>query len=189
MTKIYHNHLRTTLPLAAINDNLLFSKDDQRNVYLKYCSDFKNKNFKDASLEEKSLDTLFVMPSLQNSLVYIVTETVGDYPYQFITEKTWKAMLTGVPFMIVGAKHTIKKLNEFGFKTFNDFWDESYDDLDLVTDRIERIVGQLKILSRLSKDQQQDLKKSLIPTIVHNQKHLSIFREKDLANIREKMLK
>jgi hypothetical protein len=189
MNKIYHNHLRTTLPPTAINDDLLFSRDDQRNVYTTHNSDFKNKNFRDNNLEKNIWDTWYNMPSLQSSLVYIAAETVGDYPYPLLTEKTWKAMLTGVPFMIVGAKHTIKKLNEFGFKTFNDFWDESYDNLDLVTDRIESVVGQLKILSNLSKAQQQDLKKSLIPTIVHNQKHLSIFREKDLANIREKMLK
>ena len=32
------------------------------------------------------------------------------------------------PFVMVSKKGTLKYLRDIGFKTFGDFWDESYDD-------------------------------------------------------------
>ena len=55
------------------------------------------------------------------------------------TEKTFKTLLSGQPFVIVGTKHFLKNLKELGFRTYNDLWDESYDDCDDI-DRLQKIV-------------------------------------------------
>ena len=44
-----------------------------------------------------------------------------------LTEKTDKSLFTLQPFVIMGSAHSIKKLKELGFKTFDKWWDESYD--------------------------------------------------------------
>lgn len=66
-------------------------------------------------------------------LINLVTETFyhnrwNFYSEMFITEKTYKAIAAKQMFIIVGPRGILRKLKEFGFKTFSDFIDESYDD-------------------------------------------------------------
>ena len=44
------------------------------------------------------------------------------------TEKIGKTMLLRKPFFVYSTRHYLKNLRNMGFKTFGDFWDESYDD-------------------------------------------------------------
>ena len=68
----------------------------------------------------------------------IITETLtGEesnfnwWQEVFITEKIWRSIYYKRPFLVIGNKHTLKVLQELGFKTFNNIlFDESYDDLD-----------------------------------------------------------
>lgn len=65
----------------------------------------------------------------------------------FHTEKTSRPLLAGMPFMILGAPGYLAYLRSIGFKTFNQYWDESYDlepDLDK---RIDMILNNLKMLT------------------------------------------
>ena len=47
----------------------------------------------------------------------------------FITEKTFKPIIANQVFIIIGPRGILKKLRSLGFKTFDKFFDESYDDL------------------------------------------------------------
>ena len=47
--------------------------------------------------------------------------------YGFITEKTYKAIVTGQMFVLVGAANSLSNLRQLGFKTFGQYVDESYD--------------------------------------------------------------
>lgn len=71
----------------------------------------------------------------------LVAETDIDYQYGFfMTEKTVKCLITGMPFLILTTPHFLKYLRELGFCTYGDLWDESYDDeLDYIK-RIDKIV-------------------------------------------------
>ena len=57
----------------------------------------------------------------------------GGYPWWqevFITEKIWRSIYYKRPFLVIGNKHTIKTLQDLGFKTFNNIlFDESYDNI------------------------------------------------------------
>jgi hypothetical protein len=66
------------------------------------------------------------------------TETRQDNIVYF-TEKTFKPILMGHPFIIYGGLHSLKKLKEFGYKTFDKWWDESYDDTANFVDRSKKI--------------------------------------------------
>ena len=61
---------------------------------------------------------------------HLVTETVYDDRRVHITEKTFKPIVLQQPFLIVGNRGALKYLREYGFQTFGNIWDESYDDLD-----------------------------------------------------------
>ncbi len=63
-----------------------------------------------------------------NSYFTIVSETNAESDYSFITEKTIKPIMNLHPFVVLGNPQTLKVLKSFGFKTFDKWWDESYDE-------------------------------------------------------------
>ena len=63
------------------------------------------------------------------SKVDIVTETILDEDAIHITEKTFKAIYLGRPFVISASKGHLKALRGMGFKTFDSVINEDYDDM------------------------------------------------------------
>ena len=66
----------------------------------------------------------------QDTWVSLITESsYFNYEHSvFISEKTFKPIACMQPFIIVGSRHTLKYLRKLGYKTFDGFIDESYDD-------------------------------------------------------------
>ena len=75
-----------------------------------------------------------------SSLISVITESNFYTEDVFNTEKTWKAIANKHPFILVGPKHSLKYLKSLGYKTFSDFFDESYDDIENPTARLMTIV-------------------------------------------------
>jgi hypothetical protein len=66
----------------------------------------------------------------ERSQLTVVTEShFNQTGGLFITEKTFRPLLVGHPFMILGQKGTLKKLRSWGFQTNFDGLDQSYDDV------------------------------------------------------------
>jgi hypothetical protein len=175
---------RTTVPFVRVNDDLILSAG-QRKVLTSHANTFVNRSFTDPQILGSTNDTgtRFRAGFLHYSFVYVVTETVSEYPYVYFTEKTWKAMATGVPFIMINAQNSLLKLQEFGFKTFNKWWDEGYDSKNTGADRIEAAVKILKDLSHLTLDELKLMRHEMDSVIKHNQQHLITFQELDLKNI------
>jgi hypothetical protein len=104
------------------------------------------------------------------SLLYLVTETVATGRRHHLTEKTFKPIAMGMPFVIVGTQGSLKYLRSYGFKTFGDLWDESYDDEPDDSRRIEKIAHTLKLLDDLG-EYRQDIFDSAQDIIRHNWNH------------------
>lgn len=72
---------------------------------------------------------------LFDSKVNIIVESIYKQPEErfsdvvHISEKTWRCLAYGVPFVVVSTKNTLKYINDYGFKTFNVCIDENYDTL------------------------------------------------------------
>lgn len=64
-----------------------------------------------------------------SSFVHVVTETVYDDNRIHLTEKIFKPIVLQQPFLLVGSQGGLKYLRDYGFQTFSNIWDESYDDL------------------------------------------------------------
>ena len=102
------------------------------------------------------------------SLVYHVTETVYTGRKLQLTEKTFKPIALGMPFVLTATAGSLAYLRSYGFKTFGDFWDESY---DLEPDnfvRAEKVAAVLKKIDLLSDLDKQKLFKSCWSVIEHN---------------------
>jgi UDPglucose 6-dehydrogenase len=81
-----------------------------------------------------------------NNIIFIITETLffNGNTELFLTEKTFKPMALKMPFIIVGTCGILRKLREMGYITFNELWDESYDDEPDPKIRMEKIVSLVK---------------------------------------------
>jgi len=104
------------------------------------------------------------------SLLYLVTETVATGRRWHLTEKTFKPIALGMPFVIVGTRGSLEYLRSYGFRTFGNIWDESYDQADDDI-RIEKIAQLLKQLDDLSTAEKQKVFESAHEVIAHNWNH------------------
>lgn len=64
----------------------------------------------------------------------------------FPTEKTVRPLIAGKPIMVYGPRGFLSQLRDLGFKTWNDLWDESYDELE----GISRWIAMRSQISRLA---------------------------------------
>lgn len=81
-----------------------------------------------------------------STLLSVITESNFYSQDVFHTEKTWKAVANRHPFIIVGPMHSLKYLKSLGYKTFSDFFDESYDDVENSTVRLLKIVTLCRVI-------------------------------------------
>jgi hypothetical protein len=104
------------------------------------------------------------------SLLYLVTETVATGQRLHLTEKTFKPIALGMPFVIVGTKGSLEYLRSYGFRTFEGIWDESYDQTEDDV-RIERIASLMRSLDELPNAAKQELFEAAHEVIEHNWNH------------------
>jgi hypothetical protein len=180
--------LRTTIPFSRINNDLITSAN-QQDILTEFWQLFSGNTHQhpDITGGMNTPDDRFQADFLYKSLIYVITESVGEYPYPFFSEKTWKSILTGRAFMMVNARYSLHKLQEFGFKTFSQWWDESYDTLPTVVDRIEAITKNLVQFKDFKLDQLNQLQREMLPVLQYNQQHLSQFAIDDLERIKQQL--
>ena len=112
---------------------------------------------------------LHIAEHYTTSYCNIVVETHFDADGSggtFLTEKTFKPIKHGQPFVIIGPPGSLKQLREMGYCTFDQAIDNSYDLITNSTDRWRSILHTIQQL------QQQDLSKwfeSCRAEIEHNQ--------------------
>jgi hypothetical protein len=86
-----------------------------------------------------------------NSCINIVTETSFENNELFVSEKVLKPILMFQPFIMLGPYHYLKHIKErYGFKTFSEFWDESYDEIEDYRERLYVIINLIN--TRIKRD-------------------------------------
>jgi hypothetical protein len=79
----------------------------------------------------------------------LVVETDIDYhDVFFVTEKTVKCLLTGMPFVMVATPYFLRNLRNLGFMTYDSLWSEDYDSIVDTDNRIKAVVNLCANLRR-----------------------------------------
>ena len=89
----------------------------------------------------------------KSRLLLIVESQTYEHNEFHLTEKTIKALLTGIPFVICGSYKFLEQLRALGFKTYSEVWSEEYDLIQNNQDRIASIVDLLNDISTMDWDQ------------------------------------
>jgi len=100
-------------------------------------------------------------------MVNIVTETLYQGRRHHLTEKTFKAMVMEQPFLLVSCQGSLEYLRYYGFQTFGDFWDESYDLAD-DTDRVALVAQVVRDLENMTSIEKRHLQKHISLVTEHN---------------------
>jgi hypothetical protein len=102
------------------------------------------------------------------AFVDIISETRYAQPTANISEKTFQAMQYLRPFILVAPPKSLKELHSLGFKTFGDFWDESYDDEADHGERLAKIFTLINTVFAIPNEEQRKMYKKMIPILTHN---------------------
>jgi hypothetical protein len=101
----------------------------------------------------------------------LVTETVFYDDKLHLTEKIFKPIVIKRPFILIGAPGNLEYLKSYGFKTFGQWIDESYDS-ELNQDiRIQKIINEVEKLCNLSWEQNLKIFNEMQEILDYNHNH------------------
>lgn len=175
-------HLQTTEPYTNINEELNLCPLSA--ALLKKHNSFLDQQIKHPLLTgiPNCADTRWQADFFNHAALYLITESVGQYRYSYFSEKTWKAMMSKTPFLLLGAKHSLQTLRDLGFKTFDAIWSEDYDSRDTLYDRVNMITDVLTSLRTKNWDQ---LSQQCLPIVEHNFNNMKQLQKKQLDQLKD----
>jgi hypothetical protein len=84
----------------------------------------------------------------------------------FLTEKTFKCLKHGHPFVLFAPANSLQALRDMGYRTFDSAIDNSY---DTVTDNTERYLAAMRTVQQLAQQDPNTLYDSCVADLTHNQ--------------------
>lgn len=139
------------------------------------------------SVEQQNNHKLVNQEHYSNSYCNIVLETFIDIANcggTFLTEKTFKPIKNGQPFVVVGPPNTLALLKELGYRTFDHAIDNSYDS------EMNIAMRWFKLINAIKKIQAQDLNiwyDSCQEDLEHNQRLFLSSKYNRLNMLRKKL--
>ena len=109
--------------------------------------------------------------------IELVAETYTLGTTFFPTEKTIRPIMAGRPMLVYGPQNFLENLQQLGFKTYADFWDESYDQYSGPERwrKMQQVIGTF--LSQ-SKQEQLNAVETMQQHAIYNRQHLVNLIEK-----------
>jgi len=121
---------------------------------------------------DPSTDILPIEKCYKDVFCDIVTESRFAQPTPNYSEKVHQPMWYRKPFILMAPPGTLKYLHDNGYKTFSDFWDESYDDCTNHEERLYKIFDVIKYIESKSIDELKDIYKDMKSILSYNRKHV-----------------
>jgi len=158
-----------TLYDAFVADNY---KHDKK-AGMEFLSNYNNEEdyFVDSNLEYNLAFNLNETLHL-NTFVNVFTETLFEEDTIFLSEKIFKPIYCLQPFIVFGNPGTLKELQKLGFRTFGEFWDESYDQEISFTKRLEKIIEIMKDLANKTHGELLQMTREMSDILEHNYTHM-----------------
>jgi len=179
MTIVDHAYLRLSCSLTDPIDNI---KSCDLRIPNRYQSLFHNLNMATPitiNIEENDLElgriknqSFSTNTSYFNKVFcHIATETLFTESTLHLTEKSLRSFIHKRPMLLLGPPHSLSYLRSYGFKTFSDFWDESYDMIKDPWQRMEAVIELVKKIDKLTLDDMEDMLDKMKPILDHNYRH------------------
>lgn len=133
---------------------------------LTYFGPVTARSFDDHTNSSAEIDCFDLNP-WNTSFLHVVTETVWQDKIHF-TEKVFKPIVLHQPFVVLQAPGSLEYLHSYGFKTFGDWWDESY---DTIQDPQERMQAIADIVNWIPSQDLYKMREEMSGVLEHNFRH------------------
>ena len=107
----------------------------------------------------------------RSALWHVVAETVFYDEKLHLTEKIFKPISVRRPFILVGGPGNLAYIKSYGFKTFDRWIDESYDNESNPDRRMAMVVDELEKLCKLSDTELVQMHKEMEEVLDYNFEH------------------
>lgn len=144
--------------------SLQTKKDIFKNLYNRAHPIFLDDKQNFSSSSADIIDNTFSL----SALWHIVPETIFYDEKLHLTEKIFKPIVLRRPFVLIGAPGNLAYLKEYGFKTFDRWINEDYDDEPDPDIRIKKAVDEIK---KLQGKNLQDMYNEMLPILEYNHNH------------------
>ena len=103
--------------------------------------------------------------------IEVVLETLFDDERLHLTEKSLRPIACGQPFILAATHGSLQYLRNYGFRTFNDIIDESYDLIEDPEKRLQAVVLTMKQITAWTKEERQYKMRLLQEIAEYNKQH------------------
>lgn len=107
----------------------------------------------------------------QSAFLHVVSETVFFDEKLHLTEKIFKPIVSRRPFILLGAYKNLEYLKSYGFKTFDKWIDESYDNEPDNEKRLSMVCDEIEKIANLSEDKIKELYHDMQKVLEYNYHH------------------
>lgn len=115
------------------------------------------------------------LQTYRDSFCAIINETRYAQPTGNISEKVLNAIAMRTPFVLVAPPKSLEYVKALGFKTFNKWWDESYDNELDHTQRLIKIFNIIDKINNMSDTEIKEMYNDMQKVLKHNHKVLTAF--------------
>lgn len=120
------------------------------------------------------------MSTYNSCFCAVINETRFAQPFANISEKTLDAIAVKMPFILVAPPRSLEYTRRLGFKTFSEYWDESYDLEENHSKRMAKIFDVIDYLNSKSINELRDMYNSMSKIIAYNYKKAKLFHRHEI---------
>jgi hypothetical protein len=124
----------------------------------------------------------FNLQDYNSTIFEVVLETLFDDTRIHLTEKSLRPIACGQPFILAATHRSLEYLRSYGFQTFNNIIDESYDLIEDPLQRLTAIVHEMKRISNWTTHEKQNNLVKLQQITNYNQQHFFSKKFNDILN-------
>lgn len=129
----------------------------------------------------------------ESTFISLVSESLVDDGTLFFSEKIWKPIMVGHPFVLYGNKGSLEYLKKLGYRTYDKWIDESYDNENDRNFRSFKIIEQIKKFESKSIEELKEIREEMKEVCEFNKEHYKkLYQENygisDKSQIIEKIL-
>jgi len=142
-------HKNSLATFNSTNHGVNYSDHQYKNNQFKIQRhDLENYFLQNVFCSEASAD--YVSDDYNQTRIEIILETIFDDQRWHLTEKTFRPIACGQPFILLSSPGSLKYLKSYGFKTFDSCIDESYDHIVDPLKRLQAVINVMQHIANMS---------------------------------------
>jgi len=179
MMSFWQHHLNGSMPANLRMDDVMLKDSDEtlRERMFDFVKqlplhldkeDVKINDNKGADITRGDWETAYeILPYYNRIFIDIVCETWHEGQCFLPNEKTGRPIIAKTPFIAYAGKGFLENLKKIGFKTFDKWWSEGYDNHEGVK-RIQYMLREIRTIANYPVDRLQEIHQEMMPTLQHN---------------------